>query len=133
MMRRLVERQSRHPAASTRWRASWRVIIFLPSPMSRAPFFGACRYLARRNPAMRDSARFFHFGFTVALRLAFSARPAAVEAVAKSKGDLALVSAHFEPHARGGFALEAHDAPKIIRAATLHRTRPTIRRPCRYS
>src|SRR5258708_39935833 len=40
---------------------------------------------------MRDSAR-FHFGFTVPYVSHFSA-PAAVEAVANSKGDLALVSA----------------------------------------
>ena len=41
---------------------------------------------------MRDSAR-FHFGFTVPYVSRISARPAAVEAVAASKGDLAMVSA----------------------------------------
>jgi hypothetical protein len=60
---------------------------------------------------MRDSAR-FHFGFTVPLVPHFSAT-AAVEAVTRSRGDLALVSAD------GGrlpwwTALEAAGTPKII-------------------
>src|SRR3974390_1870794 len=53
--------------------------------------------------AMRDSA-LFHFGFTVPYVPHFSA-PAAVEAFAKSKGDLALVSAT-SSHAPWWLALE---------------------------
>ena len=61
--------------------------------------------------AMRDSAR-FHFGFIVPYVAHFSA-PAAVEAVAKSKGDLALVSAT-SSRTPWWIALEANGAPKII-------------------
>jgi hypothetical protein len=60
---------------------------------------------------MRDSAR-FHFGFTVPYVSHFSA-PAAVEAVANSKGDLALVSAT-SSRTPWWIALEAKGAPKII-------------------
>src|SRR4051795_8652662 len=60
---------------------------------------------------MRDSAR-FHFGFTVPFIAHFSA-PAAVQAVARSKGDLALVSA-IDSRTPWWIALEADDAPKII-------------------
>ncbi len=61
--------------------------------------------------AMRDSTR-FHFGFTVPFLAHFSAA-AAVDAVAKSKGDLALVSATSsrEPW---WLTLEPESAPKII-------------------
>ena len=61
--------------------------------------------------AMRDSAR-FHFGFVVPYVSHFSAQ-AAVEAVAKSKGDLALVSA-ISSRTPWWIALEADGAPKII-------------------
>jgi len=61
--------------------------------------------------AMRDSAR-FHFGFTVPYVSHFNA-PAAVEAVAKSKGDLALVPAT-SSRTPWWIALEADGAPKII-------------------
>jgi hypothetical protein len=61
--------------------------------------------------AMRDSAR-FHFGFTVPYVSHFSGA-AAVEAVAKSKGDLALVSAT-SSRTPWWIALEADGAPKII-------------------
>jgi hypothetical protein len=61
--------------------------------------------------AMRDSAR-FHFGFIVPYVAHFSAS-AAVEAVAKSKGDLALVSAT-SSRTPWWIALEAEGAPKII-------------------
>ena len=61
--------------------------------------------------AMRDSAR-FHFGFAVPYVAHFSA-PAAVEAVAKSKGDLALVPAT-SSRTPWWIALEAEGAPKII-------------------
>jgi len=60
---------------------------------------------------MRDSAR-FHFGFVVPYVSHFSA-PAAVEAVAKSKGDLALVSA-ISSRTPWWNALEPDGAPKII-------------------
>jgi len=60
---------------------------------------------------MRDSAR-FHFGFTVPYVSHFSAT-AAVEAVANSKGDLALVSAT-SSRTPWWIALEASGAPKII-------------------
>jgi hypothetical protein len=61
--------------------------------------------------AMRDSAR-FHFGFTVPYVAHFSAA-AAVDAVARSKGDLALVSAT-AGSTPWWFALQADGAPKII-------------------
>jgi len=67
--------------------------------------------LSLGESAMRDSAR-FHFGFTVPYVAHFSA-PAAVEAVAKSKGDLALVSAT-SSRTPWWIALEADGAPKII-------------------
>jgi hypothetical protein len=60
---------------------------------------------------MRDSAR-FHFGFTVPYLSHFSAQ-AAVEAVARSKGDLALVSAT-SSRTPWWIVLEAQGAPKII-------------------
>src|SRR5262249_49486314 len=61
--------------------------------------------------AMRDSAR-FHFGFTVPYVAHFSAA-AAVEAVARSKGDLALVSAT-SSRTPWWMTLEAPGVPKII-------------------
>ena len=60
---------------------------------------------------MRDSAR-FHFGFTVPYVAHFSAS-AAVDAVAKSKGDLALVSA-VASRSPWWTTLEADGSPKII-------------------
>src|SRR5215813_10955852 len=60
---------------------------------------------------MRGSAR-FHFGFTTPYVAHFSAS-AAVEAVAKSKGDLALVSA-VSSRTPWWTTLEADGAPKII-------------------
>src|SRR6202012_5151254 len=53
-----------------------------------------------------------HFGFTVPYLSHFNA-PAAVEAVAKSKGDLALVSA-ISSQTPWWTALETEGAPKII-------------------
>jgi len=61
--------------------------------------------------AMRDSAR-FHFGFVVPYVTHFSAQ-AAVEALAKAKGDLALVSA-ISSRTPWWYELEADGAPKII-------------------
>jgi hypothetical protein len=67
--------------------------------------------VASNESAMRDSAR-FHFGFTVPYVAHFSAA-AAVEAVARSKGDLALVSA-ISSRTPWWIELEAQGAPKII-------------------
>src|ERR1700753_1048387 len=67
----------------------WRVIISTFTYV-QAPF-SVHADISTNEPAMRDSAR-FHFGFTVPYVSHFNA-PAAVEAVAGSKGDLALVSA----------------------------------------
>jgi hypothetical protein len=60
---------------------------------------------------MRDSAR-FHFGFTVPFVAHFSAA-AAVDAAARSRGDLALVSAT-SSMAPWWLPLEAPGSPKII-------------------
>ncbi len=60
---------------------------------------------------MRDSAR-FHFGFTVPY-VAHANAAEAVDAVAKSKGDLALVSA-ISSRTPWWVELEADNAPKII-------------------
>src|ERR1700687_4431256 len=87
----------------------WRVIISTFTYV-QAPF-SVHADMALGESAMRDSAR-FHFGFTVPYVSHFSA-PAAVEAVAKSKGDLALVSAT-SSRTPWWMALEAGGAPKII-------------------
>ncbi len=67
--------------------------------------------LSLGEPAMRDSAR-FHFGFTVPYIAHFSAA-AAVDAVAGSNGDLALVSAT-SSRTPWWIELEPEGAPKII-------------------
>src|SRR3954462_13265235 len=87
----------------------WRVIIstftFVQAP------FSVHADVSVGESAMRDSAR-FHFGFVVPYVAHFSAQ-AAVEAVAKSKGDLALVSAT-SGHGPWWITLEPAGAPKII-------------------
>src|SRR5258708_8131856 len=88
MMRRVVERHRGILPLDT-VESIWRVIISTFTYV-QAPF-SVHADLSLGESAMRDSAR-FHFGFTVPYVAHFSA-PAAVEAVAKSKGDLALVSA----------------------------------------
>src|ERR1700724_4747324 len=88
MMRRLVERHRGILPIDT-VESIWRVIISTFTYV-QAPF-SVHADMALGESAMRDSAR-FHFGFTVPYVSHFSA-PAAVEAVANSKGDLALVSA----------------------------------------
>ena len=88
MMRRLVERHRGILPLDT-VESIWRVIISTFTYV-QAPF-SVHADVSVSEPAMRDSAR-FHFGFTVPYVAHFSA-PAAVEAVARSKGDLALVSA----------------------------------------
>src|SRR5689334_19791217 len=88
MMKRLVERHHGLLPLDT-VESIWRVIIATFTYV-QAPF-SVHADLSAGEAAMRDSAR-FHFGFTVPFVSHFSAA-AAVEAVAKSKGDLALVSA----------------------------------------
>src|SRR5580698_9437593 len=88
MMRRLVQRHRGNLPLDT-VESIWRVIISTFTYV-QAPF-AVHADLSAGDALMRDSAR-FHFGFTVPFVLHVGA-PAAVEAVAKSKGDLALVSA----------------------------------------
>ncbi|MBI3700899.1 MAG: chorismate mutase [Afipia sp.] len=108
MMRRLVERHRGMLPLDT-VESIWRVIIstftFVQAP------FSVHADLSTGESAMRDSAR-FHFGFTVPFLAHFNAG-AAVDAVAKSKGDLALVSAS-SSRTPWWLALEPKDAPKII-------------------
>src|SRR6478672_5680498 len=108
MMRRLVQRHRGILPLDTA-ESIWRVIIATFTYV-QAPF-SLHADLSAGEAAMRDSAR-FHFGFTVPYVSHFSA-PAAVEAVAKSKGDLALVSA-ISSRTPWWIALEADGAPKII-------------------
>src|SRR4030081_93843 len=108
MMRRLVERHRGILPLDT-VESIWRVIISTFTYV-QAPF-SVHADLSLGESAMRDSAR-FHFGFTVPYVSHFSA-PAAVDAVAKSKGDLALVSAT-SSRTPWWIALEADGAPKII-------------------
>src|SRR5437588_7879338 len=88
MMRDLVQRHRGILPLDT-VESIWRVIIATFTYV-QAPF-SVHADVSVSEPAMRDSVR-FHFGFTVPYVAHFSAQ-AAVEAVAKSKGDLALVSA----------------------------------------
>lgn len=108
MMRRLVKRHRGILPLDT-VESIWRVIIstftFVQAP------FSLHADLSSGESAMRDSAR-FHFGFTVPFVAHFSAA-AAVEAVANSRGDLALVSAASSQTA-WWTALEQQGAPKII-------------------
>jgi chorismate mutase len=108
MMRRLVERHRGILPLDT-VESIWRVIIstftFVQAP------FAVHADVSVSEPVMRDSAR-FHFGFTVPYLAHFNPT-AAVEAVAKSKGDLALVSA-VSSRTPWWTALEADGAPKII-------------------
>jgi chorismate mutase len=108
MMRRLVERHRGILPLDT-VESIWRVIISTFTYV-QAPF-SVHADVSVSEPAMRDSAR-FHFGFTVPYAAHFSAS-GAVEAVARSKGDLALVSAT-SSRAPWWQALEADGAPKII-------------------
>src|SRR5450631_378812 len=108
MMRRLVDRHQGILPLDT-VESIWRVIIatftYVQSP------FSVHADLSIGESAMRDSAR-FHFGFTVPYVSHFSAS-AAVEAVARSKGDLALVSAT-SSRSPWWIALEGVGVPKII-------------------
>ncbi|MCL2714547.1 MAG: chorismate mutase [Alphaproteobacteria bacterium] len=108
MMRRLVQRHHGILPLDT-VESIWRVIIstftFVQAP------FSVHADISASEPAMRDSAR-FHFGFTVPYIAHFSAQ-AAVEAVSKSKGDLAMVSATSN-RTPWWLSLESRGAPKII-------------------
>jgi len=108
MMRRLVQRHRGILPLDT-VESIWRVIISTFTYV-QAPF-SVHADVSLGESAMRDSAR-FHFGFTVPYVSHFSAT-AAVEAVAKSKGDLALVSAT-SSQTPWWIALEEAGAPKII-------------------
>ncbi|NVN87382.1 MAG: chorismate mutase [Rhodopseudomonas sp.] len=108
MMRRLVQRHRGILPLDT-VESIWRVIIATFTYV-QAPFsVHADQSLG--ESAMRDSAR-FHFGFTVPYVPHFSAS-AAVEAVARSKGDLALVSATSSSNP-WWIPLESAGVPKII-------------------
>jgi len=108
MMRRLVQRHRGILPLDT-VEGIWRVIIATFTYV-QAPF-SVHADLSTGESAMRDSAR-FHFGFTVPFVSHFNAA-AAVEAVAKSKGDLALVPATAS-RLPWWLELEADGAPKII-------------------
>jgi chorismate mutase len=108
MMRRLVQRHRGILPLDT-VESIWRVIISTFTYV-QAPF-SVHADLSLGESAMRDSAR-FHFGFTVPFLPHFSAA-VAVEAVAQSKGDLALVSAT-SSRTPWWEELEAKGAPKII-------------------
>src|SRR5438477_5125011 len=108
MMRELVQRHRGILPLDT-IESIWRVVISTFA-YGQAPF-AVHPDVSVGAPAMRDSAR-FHFGFVVRYVAHFSAR-AAVEAVAKSKGDLALVSA-ISSRTPWWTALEGDGAPKII-------------------
>jgi chorismate mutase len=108
MMRRLVQRHRGILPLDT-VESIWRVIIATFTYV-QAPF-SVHADLSVGEPAMRDSAR-FHFGFTVPFLPHFGAE-AAVDATAKSRGDLALVSAT-SSRTPWWLALEATAAPKII-------------------
>jgi chorismate mutase len=108
MMRRLVQRHHGILPLDT-IEGIWRVIISTFTYV-QAPF-SIHADISQDEPAMRDSAR-FHFGFTVPYVPQANAAEA-VDAVAKSKGDLALVSATSSRTA-WWVALEADGAPKII-------------------
>ena len=108
MMRRLVQRHRGILPLDT-VESIWRVIIATFTYV-QAPF-SVHADISVGESAMRDSAR-FHFGFTVPYVSHFNTS-AAVEAVARSKGDLALVSAT-SSRVPWWIALEAIGAPKII-------------------
>lgn len=108
MMRRLVARHHGILPLDT-VESIWRVIISTFTYV-QAPF-SVHADLSSGESAMRDSAR-FHFGFTVPFLAHFNAG-AAVDAVAKSRGDLALVSAT-SSQTSWWSPLERAGAPKII-------------------
>ena len=108
MMRRLVERHKGTLPLDT-VESIWRVIISSFTYV-QAPF-SMHADLSAGDSVMRDSAR-FHFGFLVPFVPHFNA-DAAVGALSRAKGDLALVPA-IDSRSAWWTALEAKDAPKII-------------------
>src|SRR3974390_3258243 len=108
MMRRLVERHRGCRPIDT-VEGIWRVIISTFTYV-QAPF-SVHADVSVGESAMRDSER-FHFGFVVPYVSHFSAE-AAVAALTKAKGDLALVSA-ISSRTPWWNELEADGAPKII-------------------
>ncbi|GLH82379.1 hypothetical protein SSBR45G_72880 [Bradyrhizobium sp. SSBR45G] len=108
MMRRLVQRHRGILPLDT-VEGIWRVIVSTFTYV-QAPF-SVHADVSVGESAMRDSAR-FHFGFVVPYVAHFSAQ-AAVEAVARSKCDLALVSTT-SGHSPWWITLEPVGAPKII-------------------
>ncbi len=108
MMKRLAQRHRGILPLDT-VESIWRVIIATFTYV-QAPF-SVHADLSVGDSAMRDSAR-FHFGFTVPFVAHFSAA-AAVDAVARSRGDLALVSAT-SSRTPWWLPLEATGSPKII-------------------
>jgi chorismate mutase len=108
MMRRLVQRHRGILPLDT-VESIWRVIISTFTYV-QAPF-SIHADISQNESAMRDSAR-FHFGFTVPY-LSHASAAEAVDAVAKSKGDLALVSAT-SSRTPWWVALEEEGTPKII-------------------
>jgi len=108
MMREIVQRHRGILPLDT-VESIWRVIISTFTYV-QAPF-SVHADISASEAAMRDSVR-FNFGFTVPYVAHFSAQ-AAVEAVAKSKGDLAMVSAT-SSRTPWWLELEADGAPKII-------------------
>ena len=108
MMKRLAQRHRGILPLDT-VESIWRVIIATFTYV-QAPF-SVHADLSAGDSAMRDSAR-FHFGFTVPFVAHFSAA-AAVDAVARSRGDLALVSAT-SSRTPWWLPLEAAGSPKII-------------------
>lgn len=108
MMRRLVERHEGVLPLDT-VESIWRVIISAFTYV-QAPF-SMHADLSAGDSVMRDSAR-FHFGFSVPFVPHFNA-DAAVGALARAKGDIALVPA-LDSRSAWWTALEKKDAPKII-------------------
>ncbi|MGP8123810.1 MAG: chorismate mutase, partial [Xanthobacteraceae bacterium] len=108
MMKRLAQRHRGILPLDT-VESIWRVIIATFTYV-QAPF-AVHADLSVGDSAMRDSAR-FHFGFTVPFIAHFSAA-AAVDAAAKSRGDLALVSA-VSSRTPWWLPLETAGSPKII-------------------
>jgi chorismate mutase len=108
MMRRLVERHRGMLPLDT-VESIWRVIISAFTYV-QAPF-SMHADLSAGDSVMRDSAR-FHFGFSVPFVAHFSA-DAAVGALTRAKGDLALVPA-IDSRTAWWSSLEHKDAPKII-------------------
>ncbi len=108
MLRRLAERHRGILPLDT-VDSIWRVIISAFTYV-QAPF-SMHADLSAGDSVMRDSAR-FHFGFSVPFVAHFSA-DAAVGALKRAKGDLALVPA-IDSRTAWWTWLEAKDAPKII-------------------